>query len=94
MLVHHDRTKRIENDRHFIKETRKLEAKTIWMPFVPSSQQTADILSIGLARHMFEPFISKLRMIDSMHQLGGNVGNVRNIIKGITIILYSTMFPP
>ncbi|KAK2414048.1 putative mitochondrial protein [Trifolium repens] len=39
--VQHDRTKHIEIDRHFIKE--KLDAGIICLPFVTSSQQTADI---------------------------------------------------
>ena len=33
-LVHHDRTKNVEIDRHFIKE--KLESGLICTPFVPS----------------------------------------------------------
>ncbi|CAJ2645380.1 unnamed protein product [Trifolium pratense] len=41
--VQHDITKHIEIDRHFIKE--KLDAGIICLPFVTSSQQTADILT-------------------------------------------------
>ncbi|CAJ2655096.1 unnamed protein product [Trifolium pratense] len=60
--VQHDRTKHIEIDRHFIKE--KLDAGIICLPFVTSSQQTADILTKSLARPTFEHLIGKLGMID------------------------------
>lgn len=61
-LVQHDRTKHIEIDSHFIKE--KLDAGIICLPFVTSSQQTADILTKSLARSTFEHLIDKLDMID------------------------------
>ena len=60
--VQHDRTKHIEIDRHFIKE--KIDVGIIWIPFVPTTQQKADILTKGLARHNFEHLISKLGMIN------------------------------
>ncbi|KAK8946894.1 hypothetical protein KSP39_PZI006799 [Platanthera zijinensis] len=41
--VQHDRTKHIEIDRHFIRE--KLISGVICTPFVPTSQQTADVLT-------------------------------------------------
>ena len=58
--VQHDRTQHIEIDRHFIKE--KLEEGAICMPFFPSAQQTADILTKGLFRSNFELLTSKLGM--------------------------------
>jgi ATP sulfurylase len=61
-LVQHDRTKHVEIDKHFIKE--KLEAGIIRMPFVPTTQQIADILTKGLYKSSFEFLISKLGMID------------------------------
>ncbi|KAH9751535.1 hypothetical protein KPL71_014332 [Citrus sinensis] len=60
--VQHDRTKHIEIDRHFIKE--KLENGVICMPFIPSEQQTADVLTKGHFRPKFESFIDKLGMIN------------------------------
>ncbi|KAL9420128.1 hypothetical protein AB3S75_037830 [Citrus x aurantiifolia] len=60
--VQHDRTKHIEIDRHFIKE--KLENGVICMSFIPSEQQTADVLTKGHFRPKFESFIDKLGMIN------------------------------
>ncbi|KAE8723356.1 MORC family CW-type zinc finger protein 3 isoform 2 [Hibiscus syriacus] len=44
--VQHDMTKHVEIDRHFIKE--RLENGDICIPFVPSSEQLADVLTKGL----------------------------------------------
>lgn len=44
--VQHDRTKHIEVDRHFVKE--KLESCIICVPYKPTTEQTADILTKGL----------------------------------------------
>ncbi|KAG8497018.1 hypothetical protein CXB51_008234 [Gossypium anomalum] len=60
--VQHDRTKHIEIDRHFIKE--KIEEGQVCMPFVPSEQQIADILTKGLSKTSFDFLVSKLGMID------------------------------
>lgn len=56
--VHHDRTKHIEIDKHFINE--KIEDKTITLSYVPSRFQTADILTKALFRPNFIQLISKL----------------------------------
>ncbi|CAL2227906.1 unnamed protein product [Prunus armeniaca] len=60
-----DRTKHVEVDRHFIKE--KLEHKLISIPFVPSSEQLADMLThADLKTHLTSWELPK-----SMHQLEG-----------------------
>ena len=60
--VLHDRTKHIEVDKHFIKE--KIESGLICVPYVPTTQQTADILTKGLYKKQFEFLVSKLAMED------------------------------
>ena len=60
--IQHDRMKHVEIDRHFIKE--KIDCRAICMPFVPSTQQIANIFTKGLFKTSFELFISKLGMID------------------------------
>ena len=41
--IHHDKTKHVEVDRHFIKE--KLETGVICLVYIPTGQQTADMLT-------------------------------------------------
>ncbi|RVW39094.1 Retrovirus-related Pol polyprotein from transposon RE1 [Vitis vinifera] len=60
--VQHDRTKHVEIDRHFIKE--KLEGGTIKLMYIPSSRQTADILTKALPKATYENMKSKLGMLD------------------------------
>ena len=50
--VHHDRTKYVEVDRHFI--TEKLENGIISIEYIPTDQQVADILTKGLSGPTFE----------------------------------------
>jgi len=60
--VHHDRTKHIEIDRHFIKE--KLDGGVICLPYVKSSNQVADVLTKGLSEKIFSVFCSKMGPYD------------------------------
>ena len=60
--VHHDRTKHIEIDRHFLNE--KIEKGTIYMIYIPSSLQLADVLTKGLSRNGFEDLEDKLGMVN------------------------------
>lgn len=62
--VHHDRTKYVEVDRHFIKE--KINNGTvICMTYLPSQQQIADILTKSLPRPKFE--ILQIKKPSSTH---------------------------
>ena len=60
-LVHHDGTKHVEVDRHFISE--KIENQVITLSHVPTRFQTADILTKALHRPNFHDLCSKLGMI-------------------------------
>jgi len=59
--VHHDRTKHVEIDRHFISE--KIEGKIISLNYVPTRHQIVDILTKALHRTNFQELCSKLGMI-------------------------------
>ena len=61
-LVHHDRTKYVEIDHHFIKE--KIEDGIIKLTYILTSHQTTDILTKALPRNNFDSLKSKLGMID------------------------------
>ncbi|RVX00895.1 Retrovirus-related Pol polyprotein from transposon TNT 1-94 [Vitis vinifera] len=60
--VHHDRTKHVEIDRHFIKE--KIEEGVFKVNYTPTNCQTADILTKALAQVNFEDLTEKLGMIN------------------------------
>lgn len=59
--VHHDRTKHVEIDRHFISE--KIESNVISLKHVPSRLQAADILTKALFRPNFIELSSKLGLM-------------------------------
>ena len=58
----HDRKKHVEVDKHFIKE--KLDNEIICMPYIPTIDQIADILTKGLYKKQFEDLVSKLATED------------------------------
>ena len=60
--MQHDRTKHIDIDRHFIKE--KLEEGVVYISYVPSEHQLADILNKWLNSSMFQDLVFKLGMED------------------------------
>ena len=60
--VHHDQTKHVEVDKHFIKE--KVEDGTICMVYVPTNKQVADVLTKTLSRRSFKQLINKLGMFN------------------------------
>ncbi|RVW63213.1 Copia protein [Vitis vinifera] len=60
--VHHDRTKHVEIDRHFI--TEKVTSETVKLNYVPTKHQTADILTKALPRPNFKDLTCKLGLYD------------------------------
>ena len=60
--MHHDNTKHVEIDRHFIKE--KIENERVSLLYTPTSQQIADILTKALPRKVFEELNTKLGLIN------------------------------
>ncbi|RVW12523.1 Retrovirus-related Pol polyprotein from transposon TNT 1-94 [Vitis vinifera] len=60
--VHHDRTKHVEIDRHFI--TEKVTSEMVKLNYVPTKHQTADILTKALPRPNFEDLTCKLGLYD------------------------------
>lgn len=60
--VHHDRTKHVEIDRHFIKE--KIEMEVIKLNYIPTNSQIADIFTKALPRSQFENMCSKLGILN------------------------------
>ncbi|RVW57098.1 Retrovirus-related Pol polyprotein from transposon TNT 1-94 [Vitis vinifera] len=67
--VHHDRTKHVEIDRHFI--TEKVTSETVKLNYVPTKHQTADILTKALPRPNFEDLTCKLDYMIYILQLEG-----------------------
>lgn len=64
--VHHDRTKHVEVDRHFIKE--KLDGNIIKLEYVPTSHQLADILTKGLSKQTHDFLEGKFGLINIYSQ--------------------------
>ena len=60
--MHHDRTKYIEVDLHFIKET--LNMKLIDLPIVRSSEQLVDVLTLAYSTELFCKSLNKLSLED------------------------------
>jgi len=61
--VHHDRTKHVEIDRHFIKE--KLDEGILQISFVKSGDQLADVLTKGVNVVSFMKICSKMGLLDT-----------------------------
>ncbi|RVW63053.1 Retrovirus-related Pol polyprotein from transposon TNT 1-94 [Vitis vinifera] len=77
--VHHDRTKHVEIDQHFIKE--KIEEGVFKVSYTPTNCQTADILTKALARVNFEDLTEKTWNDQHLQRgLRGSVGNQASIL--------------
>ena len=55
--VLHDKTKHVEVEKHFIRE--KIERGQICITYVPTAEQSADILTKGLPKKSFDGITSK-----------------------------------
>ena len=60
--IHHDRTKHVEIDLHFIKEN--IEKGEVCIVFITTAQQVVDVLTQGITRDKFEALTSKLGMLN------------------------------
>ena len=69
--VHHDRTKHVEVDRHFIKK--KIESRVLDISYMPTKEQVADVLTKGMSRSNFEYMVSKLGMLNIFCPAWGGV---------------------
>lgn len=56
--VHHDKTKHVEIDRHFIRE--KLEEQSLSIEHIPSTEQIADIYTKAVTPGLFHRLLTKL----------------------------------
>ena len=56
--VHHDRTKHVEIDKHFIKE--KIEEGAFKLSYTPTNSQVVDIFTKALPRRIFDELSCKL----------------------------------
>ena len=91
--VHHDWTKHVEINCHFIKE--KIEKGTISLVYTPTIFQTTDVFSKTLSRSNFEDLRSKLKTTFTT-QLEGECGNLEGIAMHIVVphncTAYSLLF--
>lgn len=58
--VQHDRTKHVEVDQHFIKD--HIKKGSIYIPYIQTKDQLANIFTKGLGNAPFSSLVSKLRM--------------------------------
>ena len=70
-LVLHDRTKHVKVDRHFIKE--KIDSGMICIPYVPTTEQVANVLTKRLHKKQFDYLIGKLVTEDIFKSAWGGV---------------------
>ena len=81
--VHHDRTKHVELDRHFIKE--KIEDGLLSLVYTTSDLQVIDVLTKALPRVKFEELVTKLGMIDIYSSLEEECGIPERFSLGLGV---------
>ena len=64
--IHHDRTKHVEVDEHFI--TKELEKGVISTKYIPTNQQVADLHTKGIPGPAFDFLTNKLGLVDIYDQ--------------------------
>ena len=69
--IHHDRTKHVEVDWHFIKK--KIESKVLDISYVPTKEQVVDVLTKDLSRSNFKHMVGKLGMLNIFCPAWGGV---------------------
>lgn len=71
--VYHERTKRIEIDCHFIRQ--QVVTDVIYLPYVSSHEQLADVFTKALPRDRHNYLCSKLLLCSTPHQFEGECRN-------------------
>ena len=61
-LMHHNRTKHVEVDMHFI--TKKIKDEDIYMTYVKTTKQAAYIITKGLSKPLFKKLMDKLELFN------------------------------
>jgi len=69
--VHHDRTKHVEIDRHFISDN--ASRGVVDVAYIPTAQQIADILTKSTSREVLDQFKTKLGLYNIYTKLEGGV---------------------
>ena len=85
--IHHDRTKHVEIEKYFIKESEQ-----IYTPYVASTKWLADFLTKGLSSSIFHQFLDKLDMKIIFYILSRRSVEIHKRIKDLFVssyVLYS-----
>ena len=67
--VFHSRIKHLDNDFHFVRE--RVQKNDIRLAYVPTTEQTADVFTKGLASPIFKTHCTNLRLVTLAEIEGG-----------------------